>query len=117
MFKEVKCKKCRRTLLTSEQTENLLNAHNEPLTEISDICETVNVESNVFLNEEHLPDWITLRIEASEWSRGRINCPHCDSRIGAFDYVSGQKCNCSNNVLPPIHIIKSKVDLIRSTLT
>ncbi|CAH1119566.1 unnamed protein product [Phaedon cochleariae] len=116
MFK-IKCKKCRNLLFNEDDSKRLLlNAHNLPVTTVPDICETVNDENTLYLNEEHLPSWITLRIEAEKWSKGRINCLHCDSRIGAFDFISGQKCSCRSNILPPVHIIKSKVDLIRLNL-
>merc|ERR1712110_1046484 len=36
------------------------------------------------------------------WTKGRLNCPNCQSRIGGFDFVSGADY--------PVHLIKSKVD-------
>nr|CAI5827002.1 unnamed protein product [Callosobruchus analis] len=118
MYSEVKCKKCRKTLFDLHQkpTDSLTNAHNESLTSSTpkdqDICDTVRDENMVFLKEDILPQWISSKIESEQWSKGRLSCPHCDSRIGNFDFVSGCKCSCSNNPLPPVHFIKSKIDLI-----
>lgn len=117
MYKEVKCKKCRKTIINELQIKNLfLNAHNLPLTVEHDICETVNEEHKLYLNEENIPDWIKLVLEAGEWSKGKINCQFCDFRIGGFDFISGSKCSCTNNILPHIYIVKSKVDLIKTEM-
>ncbi|XP_057667232.1 E3 ubiquitin-protein ligase RNF180-like [Diorhabda carinulata] len=114
MFQEIKCKKCRHTLFNQDTIKNnlILNAHGET-TENSNACQVIPEEKNIFLNEDCLPSWVKNKIEVEEWSKGRIYCPKCDSRIGAFDYVSGQKCNCLNNLLPPVHIIKSKIDIVK----
>jgi E3 ubiquitin-protein ligase RNF180 len=42
--------------------------------------------------------------------KGRLHCPKCHSRVGGFDFVSGQKCACGFCVLPAVHLIRSKVD-------
>ncbi|CAH2000222.1 unnamed protein product [Acanthoscelides obtectus] len=116
MYSEVKCKKCRKTLFHLQQKNFLLNAHHENLSkntsEMEDTCDTVRDENMVHLDENFLPHWISLKIEAEQWSKGRINCPYCDSRIGNFDFVSGSRCECSNSYLPPVHLIKSKIDLV-----
>ena len=36
------------------------------------------------------------------WTKGRLNCPNCQSRLGGFDFVSGADY--------PVHLIKSKID-------
>lgn len=114
MYCGIKCKKCRKSIFDKNQTKDLfLNAHNTAVGICLEECASIQEENNIFLNEQFLPQWIILRIEAEKWSKGKLNCPSCDSRIGSFDFVSGQKCNCSSYVLPPIHIIKSKVDLIK----
>ncbi|KAJ8978953.1 hypothetical protein NQ317_009349 [Molorchus minor] len=98
MISEIKCKKCRNTLFTSEEDKNIfLDAHGLFLGFNSDKDECISIT------------------EAEEWSKGRLNCPNCDLRIGGFDFISGKKCDCSNNVLPSIHVIKSNVDLIKSS--
>ncbi|PNF35168.1 hypothetical protein B7P43_G08767 [Cryptotermes secundus] len=44
------------------------------------------------------------------WVKGRLHCPKCQGRVGAFDFVSGQKCACGLCLLPAVHLIRSKVD-------
>lgn len=114
MYNQAKCKKCRRTVLDLGQCPNLfLNAHNKSLDISQDDCRTVVDQNVVFLAEDSLPEWIMQKIREAEWSKGRLNCETCDSRLGGFDFISGNKCECQNNVLPPVHLIKSKVDLSR----
>ncbi|KAJ9580748.1 hypothetical protein L9F63_024074, partial [Diploptera punctata] len=45
------------------------------------------------------------------WQKGRLNCPKCRGRVGSFDFVSGLKCDCGKHVLPPVHVVRSKVDI------
>lgn len=117
MSNEVRCKTCRKLLFDKDMCKDLLvNAHNISLNETKNSMECPSmVEShNIFLSEDLLPEWIKTRIESEEWSKGRINCSQCDSRIGAFDFVSGTKCECTKYLLPPVHLIKSKIDLIKN---
>ncbi|KAF4518437.1 hypothetical protein B566_EDAN002090 [Ephemera danica] len=50
------------------------------------------------------------RKEISGWTKGRLNCPQCQARVGGFDFVSGARCPCSG-ALPSVHVIRSKADL------
>ena len=45
----------------------------------------------------------------SGWTKGRLNCPHCQCRIGAFDFVSGGGGG-GGGLDQAIHLVKSKVD-------
>lgn len=63
-----------------------------------------------YLKDEVVETWLQAQIDAGEWIKGKINCPHCTLRIGSFDFVSGKLCDCGQHVLPPIHIVKSRVD-------
>ncbi|CAH0547340.1 unnamed protein product [Brassicogethes aeneus] len=109
----VKCRNCRRNII--EDCENhLVNAHNLPRNKDHEVnCLSITEETNIFLNEENLPLWISNKIQEVNWSKGRLNCTECDARIGGFDFISGHKCECLENPLPPVHFIKSKVDLIK----
>lgn len=44
------------------------------------------------------------------WTKGRLNCPNCEARVGSFDFVSQSTCACGLSVLPAVHVVKSKVD-------
>lgn len=60
-------------------------------------------DSNLWtLDQDHLPEWIQTAVDESGWTKGRIACPNCQCRIGAFDFVGG-----ADN---PVHLVKSKVD-------
>jgi len=69
-----------------------------------------NNAGNVWtLEEEKLPTFIQDAIELSGWTKGRLNCPHCQCRIGAFDFVSGGGGG-GGGLDQAIHLVKSKVD-------
>lgn len=115
MYTEIKCKKCRKIIINASQCSNILiNAHHEPLTVSEAECYTILEQNVVFLTEDSVPKWIKQKIEEAEWSKGRINCVNCESRLGGFDFISGTKCQCEKNVVPSIHLIKSKIDLLRT---
>lgn len=63
-----------------------------------------------YLKDEVVETWLQLQIDAGEWVKGKITCPHCNLRLGSFDFVTGKQCDCGLHVLPPIHIVKSRVD-------
>ena len=48
----------------------------------------------------------------AKWTEGKIYCPKCKSRIGAFDYIHGVHCNCGKFTIPSIWIQKCRVDHI-----
>lgn len=115
MIYQIKCRQCRKLIIEDSPTEaRILNAHGAPLSETTPSCRSLNDENIVFLSEDFLPGWITEKIEEVQWTRARLNCPHCDSRIGAFDYISGTKCDCNEKILPSVHVIKSKIDLVKT---
>ncbi|KAF7286044.1 hypothetical protein GWI33_008347 [Rhynchophorus ferrugineus] len=113
MFYRIKCRKCRKLIVEDSHDQKLiLTCHGIPLgNTIAQDCSSE--DSVVYLNDDYLPSWIKDKIEEVNWTKSRINCPGCDCRIGAFDFVSGTKCNCKTHMLPATHIIKSKVDLIK----
>ena len=45
----------------------------------------------------------------ASWTKGRLNCPKCQCRVGGFDFVGGSG--------HPVHLIKSKVDLSKKSGT
>lgn len=46
----------------------------------------------------------------TEWTKGKLNCPNCEARVGSFDFTARSKCACGSTVLPAVHLVKSKVD-------
>ncbi|XP_055611314.1 E3 ubiquitin-protein ligase RNF180-like isoform X2 [Uranotaenia lowii] len=122
MMAVAKCKKCGNQLIEIEQ-QFILPTHANPSSEVSSQPEDESSESasycpteaegcEIFLHEDHLPEWITAEIEQSQWTKGKLKCGKCGLKVGSFDFVSGTRCKCElNSVLPSVHLIKSKVDL------
>lgn len=110
----IKCRKCR-TRLLCVQPKDILNAHNEEACLEGNVnesnCLTVQERNEIFLLEDNLPEWISKEVETSQWTKGKLKCSGCDSRVGSFDFISGTRCHCSKGVLPSVHLVRSKVDL------
>ncbi|XP_068711657.1 uncharacterized protein [Montipora foliosa] len=65
-----------------------------------------------FLRDENKLPWVHESVEESSWTKGKIYCPKCRSRIGAFNYIQGVQCDCGKFTIPSIWIQKSRVDHI-----
>ncbi|GAB6028095.1 hypothetical protein CHUAL_002315 [Chamberlinius hualienensis] len=111
------CRKCRQKLISADC---LVDEHAVQMTQPVQLNKSSCLgadgnqcqESTVwFVNEHNMPDWIETIINEANWIKGKVLCPKCKSRLGSFDFVSGSKCSCGNCVLPPVHIVKAKVDL------
>lgn len=112
MGSEIKCKKCR-TVLLGDIEKDLISAHGTCNNEIdSNICNSLGDKNMLYLSGECVPPWIKTAIEAENWTKGKLNC-QCNNRVGSFDFVSGQTCECGKQVLPSIRLIRSKVDYFK----
>lgn len=65
-----------------------------------------------FLRDENELPWVLESVEEVSWTKGKIYCPKCRSRIGAFNYIQGVQCDCGKFTIPSIWIQKSRVDHI-----
>ena len=54
------------------------------------------------------PTWIT----ANNAPQGKLNCPKCRSKIGAFSWNQSLKCPCAASFQPAFYFIPSRVDFI-----
>jgi len=54
-------------------------------------------------------NWMVLGGEL----KGKLQCPKCDSKVGAFDWVQNVKCPCNASFLPSFYLIASKVDFVK----
>lgn len=97
----VRCRLCRRHLLSSDK---VTNSH-EKSPELCGNC--------LYLEEDELPPWIENEVELSGWTKGRIYCPaqNCTARIGGFNFVQGLRCACGVFTIPAIWMQDGKVDV------
>lgn len=105
----IRCQKCRNLLFADNK---LCDGHGKQITYYnrseSQNCTSSN---NVFyIREETLPSWVKTQIDNYKWIKGKLYCQTCRHRIGAFDFVSGVKCECGSSVLPAVHVVSSKID-------
>lgn len=101
----IKCHKCRHVLVKDLLIVVNRSAICDPLK-----CSSYNLNSFVYLSDDKLPDWIKSKVEEEQWTKGKITCEQCRSKVGSFDYVSGRKCECQESILPPVHLVGSQVD-------
>lgn len=107
MIESVKCRNCRKDLIDSPDNVYSFKTENS----CEEDCRTFFDGTLLFLNEEALPEWITTKVEAEAWMKGKLNCNNCKGRVGGFDFVSGLRCNCRKMLLPTVHLIRSKIDV------
>ncbi|GIY62085.1 uncharacterized protein CDAR_179431 [Caerostris darwini] len=101
-----KCRKCRKILFSEKEA---CNSHGESL--ISNETETCNPISEVYyLREDVLLPWMKDQVNSGNWMKGKLFCPHCNCRIGSFNFVGGSKCHCGLSVLPSLHVVSHKLD-------
>ncbi|XP_031843787.1 E3 ubiquitin-protein ligase RNF180-like isoform X2 [Nomia melanderi] len=112
MAMEVKCKLCRKNLFNNKPIQ-LLTSHSEIKQNLVDIgCGNTNdTDSSSYLPIENVPEWIVNIVNQESWTKGRLYCPHCNNRIGSFNFVNELKCDCGQFITPPIRITNSKVDI------
>lgn len=99
----VKCHKCRHIVL-----ENMNDAYKIIC---SESCASYGNKNFIYLLEDKLPTWVKQKVEEEQWTKGKLHCGKCGSKLGSFDFISGRKCDCGNSVLPPVHLVTSQVDI------
>lgn len=103
-----KCRKCRHLLFSNNE---ICDSHGNPLEYNKNKPQICNPPTDVwYLREDLIPFWIKDQVDNSNWTKGKLYCGTCKSRIGSFDFISGSKCYCGSSVLPALHVVSSKVD-------
>lgn len=102
-IKPIKCHKCRHILLT-----DMANTYKSLC---DDKCDSYSSKHFVYLLEDQLPSWIKKKIDEEQWTRGKLLCEKCGSKIGSFDFVSGRKCSCEKSILPSVYFVTSQIDI------
>jgi E3 ubiquitin-protein ligase RNF180 len=98
----IKCHKCRHVLIN--ELKNYVQVCDLQM------CSSYNLRNFIYVPEDQLPDWIKSKVEEEQWTKGKLHCVNCKSKIGSFDFISGRKCDCQSSLLPPVHFIGSQVD-------
>ncbi|XP_014467431.1 PREDICTED: E3 ubiquitin-protein ligase RNF180-like [Dinoponera quadriceps] len=112
---EVRCKHCCKHLFKGDSM--LLNAHHQIKRHPTDMgCKTDEYDCCSYMTVENVPDWILDVIEQESWTKGKLYCPHCNSRLGTFNFVNDLKCSCDEYVKPPIRLVNSKLDILYETV-
>ncbi|XP_022807228.1 uncharacterized protein LOC111344276 isoform X3 [Stylophora pistillata] len=108
--------KCRMNLFSSAQLASHKDQREEdgPGTGQKDLFSHEKC-SSWFLEDEEMLPWVHDSVEEAQWTEGKLYCPKCKSRIGAFDFIHGIHCNCGKFIIPAVWIQKSRVDLIFPT--
>lgn len=89
----LQCRKCRYLLLEEPPNKILSpigNSEDDESSNVYNIC------------DENPPQWINDAVEEGSWTKGKLSCPSCSSRVGGFDYVT--------RAAFPVYIVRSKVD-------
>lgn len=106
---ELKCKKCRRPLATSQYLishEPLRSAAGDKSSNTSQAC------GHYFLDAL---SWMRPELEQGKLD-GRLECPKCHANVGKYAW-QGMQCSCGDWVLPAISLQKSRVDAAKTRPT
>ncbi|XP_065207562.1 E3 ubiquitin-protein ligase RNF180-like [Planococcus citri] len=115
MSSSLKCRKCRNVLINQADT-SILDVHGKIIDKVDNSLSydcSGKLSDVWYLQETELPEWIIEMINEAEWQKGKLKCPFCEARIGSFDFISGPKCPCRKHLLPTVHIVRSKSDVIQ----
>ncbi|XP_035670958.1 E3 ubiquitin-protein ligase RNF180-like [Branchiostoma floridae] len=99
----LKCRRCRSSLVNGRC---VVGSHGG-----GDSCPMEGLSTLWYISDNNIPDWIQDQIIQVHWTKGRLLCPKCGGRLGSFDFVSLVKCPCGDQVFPPIHIQRCRVDV------
>jgi len=96
-----RCRSCRGRLFTSAEITPLPAA---------DCCR--GAQELRALPEDQLPGWVQKQLEEGGYTRGRLTCPApgCGAKVGQFDFIGGATCDCHATALPPVRLVRSRLD-------
>ncbi|CAK4033363.1 Tyrosine- phosphatase [Lecanosticta acicola] len=106
---EMRCRKCRRTLATSQY----LVSH-EPRHDTDD--------SGTMQSKHPSPTCAHYFLDPLSWMRaeleqgkldGRLECPKCKTNVGKYAW-QGMQCSCGDWIVPGISLAKGRIDEVKS---
>uniref|UniRef100_A0A914X7M6 Uncharacterized protein n=1 Tax=Plectus sambesii TaxID=2011161 RepID=A0A914X7M6_9BILA len=106
----IKCRKCRKSLM--EASPDMLNE------DVEACCESVQQILSVSTNADEdgssaeidYPSWINDQFDTAGWIRGKLLCPNCSAKVGAFNFVGGSRCQCRRSLVPSVYFVRAHVD-------
>ncbi|KAF9166367.1 dual specificity phosphatase 12 [Actinomortierella ambigua] len=116
----LKCKKCRRALVSRDAVITHFPGQGQASFQYRKRDGTLHVSEAVQSNISPIQPAVSTTcqsyfIEPIEWIQGlhelegKISCPKCDSKLGTFSWV-GEQCSCGSWVTPAFMLHKGKVD-------
>lgn len=111
---EVRCRHCCKSLFKGDSI--LFNAHHEVKQRATDVGCQADESDCSYMIPENVPDIFMDAIDQGSWTKGKLHCPYCKSRLGSFNFVNELKCCCDKYVKPPIRMVNSKVDILYESL-
>lgn len=113
---DIRCRNCRRVLVSPESEIEALNGHGEKLSHDKvrgENCLSLSLPTSVYIDPENAAnvDWLQKEISDSEWSKGKLKCSSCSAVVGSFSFLNSIACDCKKFQLPPLQFILSKIDI------
>ncbi|KAJ3034268.1 dual specificity phosphatase 12 [Rhizophlyctis rosea] len=110
LVRQLKCKKCRRTLAT----EHNIVPHTPGA---GQSAFSYHKRASPFSSESSSSPCTSYYLEAMEWIKGleggemegKINCPKCDAKLGSYSWA-GTQCSCGTWVTPAFAVQRGRVD-------
>ncbi|KAF2809555.1 dual specificity protein phosphatase 12 [Mytilinidion resinicola] len=99
---ELRCRKCRRTLATSQYLTQHASASSNSDPSKARSC------AHYFLDPL---SWMRPELEQGKVD-GRLECPKCHTNVGKYAW-QGMQCSCSEWILPAISLSKSRIDEVK----
>ncbi|XP_076445253.1 uncharacterized protein LOC143283088 [Babylonia areolata] len=117
---QVKCRRCRLWLMSEE---SVVDCHGDSVQgdvwdwDCGDGQERSTI-THLFVSTSLPPPFILASVQQACYTQGKITCPKCQGRLGSFDFLrTNRKCSCRQAALPPIHLLRDRVDLQSPSLT
>ncbi|KAL5120513.1 tyrosine protein phosphatase yvh1 [Pleosporales sp. CAS-2024a] len=104
---DLRCRKCRRALATSQYLLNHPSEHNtasHPSSTVTREC------AHYFLDPL---SWMRPELEQGKLE-GRLECPKCHTNVGKYAW-QGMQCSCGEWLVPGISLSKGRIDEARKS--
>jgi hypothetical protein len=87
-------------------TDKMLSLSDKSLSEEGGVS-----QRDVFCNKTYFLEPLEWMKDVSNSVEGKLYCPKCKSKIGAFNWIYASKCLCGKQIFPSFYLVPSKIDL------